>query len=123
MSIDETKLRDQRKNMDKTTRLFDHAAAKAGRAASIALAKTPKKLLQSFIDAGKLDLTADEAKRVLARLEQMPPHRRNLYLRGRRGVPKAAIRAFCYECLGWGDHPEVCTSPECVLFGLRPRRR
>ena len=102
---------------------FDHAAARAARETATALSKDPEALLQSFIDTGKLDPTPAERAAILAKLEETPRHRRALYLRGRRGMPKAAIRAFCYECLVWGDHPELCTSPGCVLYGLRPRQK
>ena len=30
-----------------------------------------------------------------------------------------AIKLFCTECLGWGDHPKDCTSPLCPLFPFR----
>ena len=102
---------------------FDRAAARAVGEAARVLSKNPVALLQSFIDTGKLDPTPEERAAILAKLEETPCRRRALYLRGRRGVPKAAIRAFCYECLGWGDHPELCTSPGCVLYGLRPRQK
>lgn len=32
-----------------------------------------------------------------------------------------AIKIFCTECLGWGDHPNDCTSTLCPLFPFRGR--
>ena len=30
-----------------------------------------------------------------------------------------AIRSFCTECLGYEDHPRICTAPLCPLFPFR----
>ena len=32
-----------------------------------------------------------------------------------------AIKIFCTECLGWGDHPNDCTDPHCPLYPYRGR--
>ena len=43
-------------------------------------------------------------------------------------TPLSAIRAFCYECVGWSCYEvEKCTSPLCPLypfrFGKNPSRK
>jgi hypothetical protein len=32
-----------------------------------------------------------------------------------------AIKAFCTECLDWGDNPQECTAPRCPLFPYRKK--
>ena len=77
-------------------------------------------------DVDRLDRTADDKKRIAARLDAMPPHLRARYLAvcGKRGGAMRAIRCACEECVGWeGGVEEIrnCTSPECPLFLNRPR--
>ena len=51
------------------------------------------------------------------------PRYRNVYRRGRSGLSRrAAIRAFCVQCMGYhpGDVPG-CTAPGCPLFAYRLR--
>ena len=69
----------------------------------------------------------DPARRpfVERRLSQMPNHCRGTYLRAIGGrSPRAAIKAFCMECLGW-QRAEVarCTVPACPLWSYRPVRK
>jgi|GEM_PF-2237253 len=69
----------------------------------------------------------DPARRpvVERRLSQMPNHCRNTYLRAIGGKsPRAAIKAFCLECVGWqrGEIPR-CTAPACPLWAYRPFRK
>ena len=33
--------------------------------------------------------------------------------------PRQAIRAFCFECMGWQDDPRDCTSTMCPLYPFR----
>ena len=71
----------------------------------------------------RLDPTRRPA--VERRLAKMPKTCRNTYLRAVGGrSPKAAIKAFCLECVGW-QREEVarCTSPACPLYGYRPFQR
>ena len=32
-----------------------------------------------------------------------------------------AIAMHCTECMGWGDNPKTCTSPNCALFPFRKK--
>lgn len=69
----------------------------------------------------------DPARRpfVERRLSQMPNHCRNTYLRAIGGrSPRAAIKAFCLECVGWQRAEVVrCTAPACPLWSYRPFRK
>lgn len=66
----------------------------------------------------------DPARRpaVENRLSQMPKTYRNTYLRAVGGKsPRAAIKAFCLECVGWQREEVVrCTAPACPLYTYRP---
>jgi hypothetical protein len=56
------------------------------------------------------------------RLCQMPNHCRRVYLRAVGGrSPRAAIKSFCLECVGW-QRSEVrrCTALACPLWPYRP---
>ena len=59
------------------------------------------------------------------RAKQAPISRRVGYLRAAAGTasPRAAVKAFCLECLGW-DRNEVsrCTGLACPLWQYRPFR-
>ena len=59
---------------------------------------------------------------VESRAIQMPLLYRAGYLRAAAGKasPRAAIKAFCLECVGW-DRKEVslCTAPACPLYPYR----
>ena len=59
------------------------------------------------------------------RLAQIPGKCRLLYLRAWGGKSrKAAMRAFCLECMGY-DAAEVrrCTAPACPLYPYREQNR
>ena len=63
--------------------------------------------------------------RVEARAIQVPPLYRAGYLRAAAGKasPRAAMKAFCLECMGW-DRGAVaaCTALACSHYGYRPWR-
>jgi len=43
------------------------------------------------------------------------------YLNGGRLSASQAVKAKCYDCMGWfADGPGCCTSPECALFPFQP---
>ncbi len=52
---------------------------------------------------------------------RIPPAHRGRYRRASTGRSrKAAIRAFCLECVGWSSKEvKLCTSPGCPLFKYR----
>ena len=62
---------------------------------------------------------------VEARLAQMPPTCRNGYLRALGGrSPRAAIKSFCLECVGWQRREvALCTAAACPLWAYRPFRK
>ncbi len=71
----------------------------------------------------KLDPTRRPA--VAKKLAAMPAVYQAGYLRALGGrSPKAAIKAFCLECVGW-QRAEVatCTALACPLWSYRPFRR
>ena len=58
------------------------------------------------------------------RLAQVPARQRPIFLRAWTGKSrKAAIRAFCLECVGY-ESAEVnrCTAPACPLYPYRRDR-
>lgn len=65
----------------------------------------------------------DRETRILKRAAEMPVSARNSYLRAARGKasPRAAIKAFCLECVGC-DRAAIagCTATCCPLFLYRP---
>ena len=64
----------------------------------------------------------DAARR--KRLAQIPARQRSIFLRAWEGKSrKAAIRAFCLECMGY-QSAEVnrCTAPACPLYSYREDR-
>lgn len=60
------------------------------------------------------------------RLRQMPVSMRDTYRRAMSGKSrKAAVKAFCQECMGWENVATAiryCTSPACPLYPYRPYR-
>ena len=89
--------------------------------ASKRFAKSANELLQN----ARLDLGPTQEKAVLERLKIMPESCRRGYLRAMGGrSQKAAIKAFCLECVGW-DRKAVasCTATACPLYPYRPFRR
>ena len=57
------------------------------------------------------------------RAAQIPRKYRSAYVRAASGEasPRAVIKAFCLECLGWQpDEVRHCTAPACPLFAHRP---
>lgn len=66
--------------------------------------------------------TAQEPS-VRKRLADMPNSARRGYLRAVQGQasPRAAIKSFCLECVGWDrDGVRLCTAPACPLYCYRP---
>ena len=63
----------------------------------------------------------DLSKEQRAKLEQVPPKYRALYRKAWSGRSrKAAIRAFCMECVCYSPaEVERCSSPCCPLSGYR----
>jgi len=55
------------------------------------------------------------------RLADVPRKFRGLYKRAWAGASrKAAVRAFCLECVGWSeDEVRRCTAPACPLYEFR----
>ena len=58
----------------------------------------------------------------------VPKKYNSLLERARNGSRKAAIRAFCLECVGWiPSEVKACTVPYCPLYPYRlgqgPSRR
>jgi len=55
--------------------------------------------------------------------KSVPPKLQQAYYRASTGTasPRAAIKAFCLECVGW-DRDDVigCTAPACPLYQYRP---
>ena len=68
----------------------------------------------------RLDPTRRSA--VAKRLAEMPPNHRLIYLQAVGGRSrKAAIKAFCLECVGWqGAEVDLCTARACPLYAYRP---
>lgn len=80
-------------------------------------AMNPTKLVSESL----IDLPADQQAKIAARCVQMPPRHRRTYIRAMTGRSlKAAVRAQCWECMGWETHPEGCSAPACPLYQYRP---
>ena len=94
----------------------ERARAKASR--SRATAESVDLLLKS----ARLRVDATEKSHVRDRLENMPKTARRGYLKALRGRSMAAaIKAFCFECVGWSrKEVERCTSVACPLYPYRP---
>ena len=58
-----------------------------------------------------------------ARLASMRPKYRKMFNRAWTGQSrKAAIRAFCLECVGYSESEvSLCTAPACALFEYREK--
>ena len=54
-------------------------------------------------------------------VRQVPRKYRAIYERATSGKSrKAAVRAFCLECVGWqAREVDLCTSPGCPLYPYR----
>ena len=70
---------------------------------------------------GPEDARAEIGAQRAKRLSDCPPKYRNLYRKAWRGKSrKAAIRAFCLECVCWSEQEvRLCTAPACPLFEFR----
>jgi len=60
--------------------------------------------------------------KVAAKIAQMPPSFRATYPRAMTGKSlRAAVNAFCAECVGYQrDEVRFCTSPACPFYQFRP---
>ena len=76
----------------------------------------------SFRGPGAVGIEAKRAERLEA-VRQDAPRYLNVFRRAYAGKSlRAAVNAFCHECLGFEDHPRDCTAPACPLFAQRPGR-
>jgi hypothetical protein len=67
-------------------------------------------------------MNAQEA--ISKRREHMPKQYRKGYDEAMKGESRsAAMKAHCYQCMGWEDSPANCTCPACALFKWRPMGR
>lgn len=88
----------------------------------------PADLEKSRREASKQALDAIEQGRrpsVERRARNVPKSRRVAYLRAASGEapPRAAIKAFCRECVGFVDEEvQLCTATACPLFMYRPKK-
>ncbi len=66
--------------------------------------------------------TMSSEEKIAKRRADMPKIYRGVYDQALSGKSrKAAVHSFCLECMGWQRKGvELCTSPECPLFGYRP---
>lgn len=64
-------------------------------------------------------------EQIAERREQMPRAYRGIYNRAMRGKSrKAAMRAFCLECVMWqANEVASCTDAACPLYPYRPASR
>lgn len=74
-------------------------------------------------DGRSEDARAEIGAQRARRLSDCPPKYRNLYRRAWTAKSrKAAIRAFCLECVGWSEKEvRLCTAPACPLYEFRLR--
>ena len=74
-------------------------------------------------DGGSEDAQAEIGAERATRLSDVPRKYRELYRRAYAGKSrKAAIRAFCLECVCWSaDEVRRCTAPACPLYEFRLR--
>lgn len=73
------------------------------------------------------DAAQIEAKRAerLRDISEYAPRHLKLFKRAYAGKSlRAAVNAFCCECLGFAPSDEIaeCTAPACPLFAVRPGR-
>lgn len=68
--------------------------------------------------------TQKRQEQINLRLREIPKIYRQIYKEAVEGQSrKAAIHAFCLECVGWQkEEVRLCTSLACPLYGLRPYR-
>jgi hypothetical protein len=61
-------------------------------------------------------------EKIAKRRADMPSLYRGIYDKAMSGTSrKAAMQAFCLECMGWQrKEVEHCTSPACPLYPYRP---
>lgn len=64
------------------------------------------------------DVSGSKRPQVTERLKAVPRIRQLQYLRSvnKTTAPRLAIKAFCYECLGYEGDLDSCTSKACPLF-------
>jgi hypothetical protein len=64
----------------------------------------------------------DRHRQIDERRAEMPEIHRANYDKAQRGKSmKAAIKAFCLECVCWQkEEVRLCTSPACPLYSYRP---
>lgn len=72
------------------------------------------------VDSDAPERRVAEARR--RRLAHVPAKYRKLYESAYTGRSrKAAMRAFCLECVGWSEaEVRLCTAPACPLWPYRP---
>ena len=79
---------------------------------------------EELIEKALIGIEADQGAAIHDRALEMPENCVRTYLRAIRGRSmRAAIKAFCCECMGWEDYHRGirdCTSPACPLFPYRP---
>lgn len=79
--------------------------------------RSPTRRLEGGPDDAQAEIGAERA----TRLSDVPAKYRRLYLKAWEGKSrKAAIRAFCLECVCWSEQEvRLCTAPACPLFEFR----
>ena len=87
-------------------------AAKAGRG----------KTLDQLLTDANLNIGEKQRAKIRQRLADMPSSCRRTYLQALTGKSKrAAIKAFCLECVGWERVAVAeCTASACPLYLYRP---
>lgn len=71
-------------------------------------------------------IPAERREAVASRAMQAPPKDRPGYILAAAGKasPRAAIKAFCMECVGWRRAQVTrCTASVCPLYAYRPFRK
>ena len=61
-------------------------------------------------------------QRIDERLSQIPERQRRAYIKAvERKSMAAAVKSFCYECVGYvREETKLCTDPACPLWAYRP---
>ena len=72
----------------------------------------------------KSTLESNLCPQAVSRYGSMPPRFRKNYAKAMRGRSlRAAVDAFCNECMGWEMRPRDCTAPACPLYAYRPGKK
>ncbi|MHC4132471.1 MAG: hypothetical protein ACYSSP_10605 [Planctomycetota bacterium] len=104
-------------------------AARGGALANMSSPKYERRLIRNDYNKNKPKkstnfIPSDHLKKITERRLQIPKVHRANYDKAMKGRSlKAAVKAFCLECVCWQkEDVKLCSSPQCSLYPYRPYR-